>query len=216
MCAFVVTNSGCAAVGVPGPMPADAHPMQCSPVRGTTEGLQIHLEPPASGVPGGVLAVFRDDAQLFAIEADPSPQGPLALLDETVRTGESYRYVCGVWVDDDAVYYDGFTVRGITPPEPPSAPALAVGPAGIEVSWPASASGTVVVYRRDVLDVGEAVRVSPALAAGPWIDGDVMGAGVYAYSLQAVERVDGVSWESGSGSEEYVEVPSDYESLPAD
>ena len=194
-----------------GPLHEPASPSEgffCAPIRGSTEGLFFAVELPENLPDRAVFALFRDGDQVEAIEVCDAEQH-LSLSDSGAEPGAQHEYACGVWLDDDVALLTMFHATVGPPPPVPAAPVVNSNGAAVEVRWEAEPELWTIVFRRDVLQGGEAAPISPAIGAHSWVDEGIDRGGIYAYSLRAVARFEDIPWESEASAEQYIEVPAE-------
>ncbi len=210
--AFSLALLGLSCASVVAPVPTrtdDTWPgFGCEAVGGTPQGLLIELSLPADLPEDGVIGIFRNNGELGAFQVNQFEDLPQAFVfgDQAVEDGESYQYLCGVWIGEEPLTRTRFDIVGSEAPVRPEAPILTATDDGVLVEWEGFDEVWVTVFRRDVLTDDAAIAVSPALLDSQWVDHEVESGNVYAYYLRAARYVDDLAWESETGPERYVEV----------
>ena len=208
----VVTGllSSCAAVAPPtlweGERSSDG--LACSPLRGTSEGLLLQVAVTEALPTQAQLTVSRDGEVLGDIAlADLAPLPRTFVVgDANLEPDHRYEYRCEVTLGTERVAATRVEALAADVPPAPRPPTLEGRPGSVRISWRAAPPDWVRVWRRDVLDGGPALPISPTLSTTDWADRTVESGRVYAYALQATRYVEALAWRSDIGSESYIEV----------
>ena len=152
--------------------------------------------------------MFRDGEQVQAFTGGDLPDNRVVQIgDGGLEQGGTYRYLCGIWLDDAPLQQHSFEITAVRPPSPPLAPILRIEEGRVHIHWESQGTEFIAIHRRNVLEGDEAALIGPLLSEGGWVDDQVESGGIYAYSLRSILYHDQVPWESEIGTEEYIEVP---------